>query len=142
MTLPSSSPALTSQGPWTTRRARWAAQGEPQCEVDLSPELVEALRRWKAKQAERALKEGRGEVPRRIFPMPSPKSGADLVWVAFKRVLKKARLPRYSSPHCARHTYASILLSEDGGPRLYVQERRRPSSRTGPRSTWTASPCT
>ena len=89
----------------------------------MSPELVEALRRWKAKQAERALKEGRGEVPRRIFPMPSPKSGADLVRVAFKRVLKKARLPSYFSPHCARHTYASILLSEDGGRLLYVQEQ-------------------
>ena len=89
----------------------------------MSPELVEALRRWKAKQAERALKEGRGEVPRRIFPMLSPKSGADLVRVAFKRVLKKARLPSYFSPHCARHTYASILLSEDGGRLLYVQEQ-------------------
>ena len=28
-----------------------------------------------------------------------------------------------TSPHCCRHSYASILLSEDGGRLLYVQEQ-------------------
>src|SRR2546425_6361817 len=32
-------------------------------------------------------------------------------------------LPDYSSPHYCRHSYASILLSEDGGRLLYVQEQ-------------------
>src|SRR5437016_175812 len=32
-------------------------------------------------------------------------------------------LPDYFSPHYCRHSYASILLSEDGGRLLYVQEQ-------------------
>ena len=82
----------------------------------MNVELIEALRRWKVRQAEKALKEGRGgELPTRVFPMPSAKSGAWRVRAVFKRVLKKAELPDYFSPHCCRHGYASILLSEDGG---------------------------
>ena len=38
----------------------------------------------------------------------------------FKRVLKAAGLPAYFTPHCLRHTYASLLLEEDGGRLLYV----------------------
>ena len=92
--------------------------------VDMNVELIEALRRWKVRQAEKALKEGRGgELPARVFPMPSAKSGAWRVRAVFKRVLKKAGLPDYFSPHCCRHSYASILLSEDGGRLLYVQEQ-------------------
>src|SRR3989441_2330587 len=38
--------------------------------VDMNVELIEALRRWKVRQAEKALKEGRGgELPARVFPM-------------------------------------------------------------------------
>lgn len=93
-------------------------------DVDLNVELIPALRHWKVQQVEKSLREGRGgELPARVFPMPSPKSGADLVRAVFKRVLKKAGLPDYFSPHCCRHTYASILLSEDGGRLIYVQEQ-------------------
>ncbi len=93
-------------------------------DVDMNGELIAALRRWKVQQAEKSLREGRGgELPTQVFPMPSPRSGADLVRAVFKRVLKKAGLPDYFSPHCCRHTYASILLSEDGGRLIYVQEQ-------------------
>ena len=62
-------------------------------------------------------------MPARIFPTPSPKSGADLVREVFKRVLKAAKLPTHFSPHSARHTYATILLSEDCGRLVYVQQQ-------------------
>jgi len=38
------------------------------------------------------------------------------------RVLKAAKLPEHFTPHCLRHTYASILLSEGISP-VYVQEQ-------------------
>jgi hypothetical protein len=38
------------------------------------------------------------------------------------RVLKAAKLPEHFTPHCLRHTYASILLSEGVSP-VYVQEQ-------------------
>ncbi|MDH5499254.1 MAG: site-specific integrase [Nitrospira sp.] len=41
---------------------------------------------------------------------------------AMTSVLKKAKLPLHFTPHCLRHTYASILLSE-GVPAPYVQEQ-------------------
>jgi len=41
---------------------------------------------------------------------------------AMNSVLKKAKLPLHFTPHCLRHTYASILLSE-GVPAPYVQEQ-------------------
>src|SRR6188768_1128892 len=38
------------------------------------------------------------------------------------RVLKAAKLPEHFTPHCLRHTYASILLAEGVSP-VYVQEQ-------------------
>ncbi len=38
------------------------------------------------------------------------------------RLLKKAKLPLHFSPHCLRHTYASILLADGVSP-VYVQEQ-------------------
>ena len=95
-------------------------------DVDINAEVVAALRHWKVQQVEKSLREGRGgALPARVFPMLSRKSGAgaNLVRAVFKRVLKKARLPEYFTPHSARHTYATILLSEDCGRLVYVQEQ-------------------
>ena len=39
---------------------------------------------------------------------------------AFARVLTKAKLPEHFTPHCLRHTFASILISE-GESLAYVQ---------------------
>ena len=41
---------------------------------------------------------------------------------AMLRVLKVAKLPLHFTPHCLRHTYASIVLSE-GVSAVYVQEQ-------------------
>jgi integrase-like protein len=37
-------------------------------------------------------------------------------------LLKKAKLPLHFTPHCLRHTYASILLADGVSP-VYVQEQ-------------------
>ncbi len=37
-------------------------------------------------------------------------------------VLRMANLPLHLSPHCLRHTYASLLLAEGVSP-VYVQEQ-------------------
>ncbi len=41
---------------------------------------------------------------------------------AFKRVLKAAGLPLHFTPHCLRHTFASLLLQAGVGP-VYVQRQ-------------------
>lgn len=38
------------------------------------------------------------------------------------RVLKAATLPLHFTPHCLRHSYASILLADGVSP-VYVQEQ-------------------
>lgn len=41
---------------------------------------------------------------------------------AVQSLLKKAKLPLHFTPHCLRHTYASILLADGVSP-VYVQEQ-------------------
>jgi hypothetical protein len=41
---------------------------------------------------------------------------------AMQSLVKKAKLPLHFTPHCLRHTYASILLAEGVSP-VYVQEQ-------------------
>lgn len=43
------------------------------------------------------------------------------------RVLKKAKLPVHFTPHCLRHTYASLMLQQ-GAPVTYVQRQLRHAS--------------
>jgi hypothetical protein len=39
-----------------------------------------------------------------------------------RRVLKRAKLPEHFSPHCLRHTFASLLLQQGESP-VYVQRQ-------------------
>ena len=39
-----------------------------------------------------------------------------------RRILKKAKLPLHFTPHCLRHTYASLMLQQ-GEPVAYVQRQ-------------------
>jgi len=41
---------------------------------------------------------------------------------AFKRTLKRVELPMHFSPHCLRHTFASLLLQQGESP-AYVQRQ-------------------
>ena len=41
---------------------------------------------------------------------------------AFKRVLKDAEFPLHFTPHCLRHTFASLLLQQGESP-AYVQRQ-------------------
>jgi len=82
--------------------------------------------RWsyKAKRAEWALAGGWGQsVPYFFVTTNGTPVGADEIRKVFKRVLKAAGLPRHFTPHCLRHTYASLLLQEDGGRLLYVSRQ-------------------
>jgi integrase len=91
--------------------------------VDLSKAAVAALRDLRARAAEVGLRQGRPAVPW-LFPAedqtrPTPHTTAE---AAFKRAANAANLPDHFSPHCLRHTYASILLAEGVSP-VYVQEQ-------------------
>jgi len=48
----------------------------------------------------------------------------DLAFIqrAFKRVVKAARLPLHFTPHCLRHTYASLMLQAGESP-IYVRRQ-------------------
>jgi integrase len=47
----------------------------------------------------------------------------------FSKVLKRAELPPHFSPHCLRHSFASLLLQQGESPQ-YVQEQLGHSSIT------------
>ena len=72
---------------------------------------------------EEMLKYGWAEVPSWLFvtKVGTPLDPAN-VRRAMLRVLKAAKLPEHFTPHCLRHTCASILLSEGISP-VYVQEQ-------------------
>jgi integrase len=86
--------------------------------VDLTPRLAEVLDRWQAEAEKEALVAGRELAPW-IF---SGEGGQplDLLAVArrFRRLLTKARLPRFRL-YDLRHTYATHLLAA-GAPITYV----------------------
>jgi integrase len=66
---------------------------------------------------------GWSEIPRWLFVTiaGTPVDPAN-VRRSMQRILKEARLPLHFTPHCLRHTYASILLAE-GTPAPFVQEQ-------------------
>ena len=67
------------------------------------------------------LRRGLQEMPAWIFPSMAgtPLDHAN-VEKALKRVLKAAELPLHYTPHCLRHSFASLLLQQGVSP-AYVQ---------------------
>jgi integrase len=91
--------------------------------VDMSAQLAARLKVLRAERAAETLKRGWREVPIWIFCTSEGKP-LHPSWVqeAFKRVLKDAKLPLHFSPHCLRHTFASLLLQQGESP-VYVQRQ-------------------
>jgi integrase len=91
--------------------------------VDLTPQLVEVLRRLQIARAEEKLKAGWPTLPEWVFTEPD---GAFIdrrrFERAFARILKAAELPAHHTPHSLRHSYASILISEGVSP-VYVSKQ-------------------
>jgi len=86
--------------------------------VDLTPELVHALERHVRWLKEEALRHGWGE-PAWLFPNDEGKPHDESrVRKAFKRALKRAKLPAFRL-YDLRHTFASLLLAA-GAPITYV----------------------
>jgi integrase len=91
--------------------------------VDTSKALWEALETHERIRLEEKLKYSWLQLPEWLFVT---KTGTPLdpanVRRAMLRVLKAAKLPEHFTPHCLRHTYASILLADGVSP-VYVQEQ-------------------
>jgi integrase len=91
--------------------------------VDMSRELVAALRRLEVQRKEDWLRQGRGVIPPWIFctsdGTPLDQSAVSKL---FKKTLRAAGLPPHYSPHSLRHTFASLLL-QDGASPAYVQRQ-------------------
>ena len=91
--------------------------------VDLSEALVDVLRAHDRTRKQDALKYGWVALPPWTFVTKAgtPVNPAN-VRRAMLRVLKAAGLPQHFTPHCLRHTYASLLLADGVSP-VYVQEQ-------------------
>jgi len=91
--------------------------------VDMSHQLAGNLLRLQVIRKEEALKHGWGELPSWVF---CTEEGSSLdesrVRKVFAKTLATAGLPGHFSPHCLRHTYASLLLQQGESP-AYVQRQ-------------------
>jgi integrase len=91
--------------------------------VDMSSVLSDRLQRLAVQRKAETLAAGSTEVPVWAFctTVGTPFSAPN-VRDAMSRVLKKANLPAHFTPHCLRHTYASLLLQQ-GESIVYVQRQ-------------------
>ena len=90
-------------------------------DVDMSQQLTATLRQMIAGRREKWFKEGKVQVPSLLFISEDGTmlDGANIRKV-FTRSLKAAKLPLHFTPHCLRHTFASLLLQQGESP-AYVQ---------------------
>jgi integrase len=91
--------------------------------VEISQVLADTLTSHAVTRKLDKLKYGWNELPPWMF-MTKKGTPVDPANVrhAMLRVLKSAKLPLHFTPHCLRHTYASILLADGVSP-VYVQEQ-------------------
>jgi integrase len=91
--------------------------------IDMSQRLAGTLERLETTRKEQKLMYGWADEPVYTFvTKEGTRLDASNVRHAMGRVLKKADLPRHFSPHCLRHTYASLLLQQ-GESLKYVQKQ-------------------
>ena len=91
--------------------------------VDLSRSLIEILKAHECLTRLPAAPTKRIAVPDWVFPTSGgkPFDGTNLRRV-MRDILKKASLPSHFTPHCLRHTYASLMLQQ-GESIVYVQRQ-------------------
>jgi len=90
--------------------------------IDLSAQTVTLLRAHLARRKAEKLRRGWKEMPRPIFCSTAGTYAHPAnVRRAFYRVVRAAGLPHFS-PHCLRHTYASLYLTESPHPRRLLPE--------------------
>jgi integrase len=88
--------------------------------VDMNSMLVPVLEVHEARARARALATGAGgALSEFVFSVAGKPLDENKVRVAFTRVLSRAGLPTYHTPHHLRHTFCTLLLS-DGVPVTYV----------------------
>ncbi len=91
--------------------------------VDLSQPLADTLARLEVDRKAETLRKGWREMPPWVFLNEASKLLDDgKVRKVMSRILKKAKLPPHFSPHCLRHTYASLMLQQ-GESVAYVQRQ-------------------
>lgn len=89
--------------------------------VDMSNQLAGELRQLLKIRKMEALKEGIGEPEEIIFHRKHEYMDQKYIRRIWERILKKAGM-RHSKFHITRHTYASLLLSNNESP-VYVKEQ-------------------
>ena len=91
--------------------------------VDMSRQLAATLRHLQIERKAETLKQVWKEMPPWVF---CTQVGTPLdehrVRKIFSRVIKDAGLPPHFTPHCLRHTFASLLLQQGESP-AYVQRQ-------------------
>jgi integrase len=91
--------------------------------VDMSEQLANVLRRLRVDRKGEVLKRGWPAVPPWVL---CTEAGTTLdescVQKAMRRTLKVAGLPLHFSPHCLRHSFASLLLQHGESP-AYIQRQ-------------------
>jgi integrase len=96
--------------------------------VDMSRELAAVLRDCQRQRNVEALRRGWGDSVPWLFANDAGQPlSAEQVRSIFSRALKSAELPGYLTPHCLRHTFATLLL-QDSAPITYVQAQLGHSS--------------
>ncbi len=97
-------------------------------DVDMSAQLASMLTKLRVRRCEEALSRGDGEPSPWVFATPA---GGPLdesaVRKAMRRVLKRAGLPTHFTPHCLRHTFATLMIQR-GVPLAYIKEQLGHSS--------------
>jgi integrase len=96
--------------------------------VDMSQQLAKCLLRLHIDRKAETLKRGWSAMPPWVFcsEVGTPLQVANVRRV-FARTLRDAKLPGHFSPHCLRHTHASLLLQQGESP-VYVQRQLGHSS--------------